>query len=102
MISKVVRGKTFYGACRYVCGDEKRAVILEAEGVRDYNYREMARDFESQHTLRPSLGKPVFHGILSFYPGEKVEDETMTRIAKDYLKHIGIRDTQYVLTKTHR
>ncbi len=99
MISKVVRGKTFYGACRYVCGNEKRAVILEAEGVREYNYREMARDFEVQHNLRPSLGKPVFHGILSFYPGEKPEDETMIQIARDYLKHIGIKDTQYVVTK---
>ena len=99
MISKVIRGKTFYGACRYVCGNEKRSVILEAEGVRDYDYREMAWDFEAQHSLRPGLGKPVFHGILSFYPGEKVEDETMTRIAKDYLKHIGIKDTQYVITK---
>ena len=99
MISKVVRGKTFYGACRYVCGDEKRAVILEAEGVRDNNYREMARDFEAQHSLRPSLGKPVFHGILSFYPGEQPKDETMTKIARDYLKHLGIKDTQYVITK---
>ena len=99
MISKVVRGKTFYGACRYVCGNEKRAITLEAEGVRDYDYREMARDFEAQHSLRPSLGKPVFHGILSFYPGEKPADETMVRIARSYLKELGIRDTQYVITK---
>ncbi len=99
MISKVIRGKTFYGACRYVCADAKRAVILEAEGVRDYDYREMAKDFEAQHSLRPSLGKPVFHGILSFYPGEKPADETMVRIARSYLKELGIRDTQCVITK---
>ena len=99
MISKAIRGKTFYGACRYICGDERRATMLEAEGVRGYDYRMMARDFEAQHSLRPGLGKPVFHGILSFYPGEKPDDETITKIARDYLKHLGIKDTQYVITK---
>ena len=51
MISKVIIGKTFYGACRYVCMDQKRAVVLEAEGVRDYDYKLMAEDFEMQHVF---------------------------------------------------
>ncbi len=42
MISKVITGKTFYGACRYVCMDEKRALVLEKEGVRGHNYKLMA------------------------------------------------------------
>ena len=99
MISKVVIGKTFYGACRYVCMDTKRAVVLEAEGVRDYDYKLMSKDFESQQSLRPSLTKAVFHGILSFYPGEKIEDKTMAEIAKEYLLEMKIRDTQFVIVK---
>ena len=50
MISKVVIGKTFYGACRYVCMDKKRAVVLATEGVRDYDYKLMAKDFELQQS----------------------------------------------------
>lgn len=73
MISKVIIGKTFYGTCRYVCSDHKRAIVLESDGVRDYNYKLMARDFEMQYAFRPSLSKAVFHGILSFYPGEKLK-----------------------------
>ena len=65
MISKVITGKTFYGACRYVCMDTKRAVVLEADGVRDYDYKLMAKDFERQQAFRPSLTKTVFHGIIS-------------------------------------
>jgi hypothetical protein len=99
MISKVVIGSSFYGACRYVCMDEKRAVVLETEGVRNYHYKLMADDFETQQQFRPTLGNAVFHGILSFYPGEKVADETMIEIAKKYLKELNISNTQYVITK---
>ncbi len=99
MISKVVIGKTFYGACRYVCMDKKRAVVLEAEGVMDYDYKLMAKDFELQQSLRPSLTKAVFHGIISFYPGEKVEDKMMAKIAREYLAEMKINDTQFVVVK---
>lgn len=99
MISKVVIGKTFYGACRYVCMDKKRAVVLEAEGVRDYDYKLMAKDFELQQSMRPSLTKAVFHGIISFYPGEKVEDKMMSEIAREYLAEMKITDTQFAIVK---
>ena len=99
MISKVVIGKTFYGACRYICMDKKRAVVLEAEGVRDYDYKLMAKDFELQQSLRPSLTKAVFHGIISFYPGEKIEDKMMAEIAREYLAEMKITDTQFAIVK---
>ncbi|MDE3181777.1 MAG: relaxase/mobilization nuclease domain-containing protein [Bacteroidota bacterium] len=99
MISKVVIGKTFYGACRYICMDKKRAVVLEAEGVRDYDYKLMAKDFELQQSMRPSLTKAVFHGIISFYPGEKVEDKMMAKIAREYLAEMKITDTQFAIVK---
>ena len=99
MISKVITGKTFYGACRYVCMDKKRAVVLETEGVRGYGYKLMAADFEIQQSFRPSLKKAVFHGILSFYPGEKVADNLMAEIAKEYLQEMKIIDTQFAIVK---
>jgi hypothetical protein len=99
MISKVITGKTFCGACRYVFMDEKRAVILETEGVRGYDYKLMAKDFETQQAFRPSLRKAVFHGILSFYPGEKIEDKKMKEIATEYLREMKIVDTQFAIVK---
>jgi len=59
----------------------------------------MASDFEMQQAIRPSLKKAVFHGILSFYPGEKIDDEKMVFIAKEYLEKMGITNTQYSITK---
>ena len=99
MISKVIIGKTFSGACRYVCKDQKRAVVLDAEGVRDCDWKSMSEDFERQHSLRPALSKAVFQGILSFYPGEKIEDKRMIEIAREYLNKMNISDTQFSITK---
>jgi DNA-binding protein len=99
MVSKVILGRSFRGCCRYVCQDLDRAVVLETEGVRGYDYKLMADDFEIQQSLRPGKEKAVFHGILSFYPGEKPMDEKMVEIARSYLDQIGIRNTQYSITK---
>jgi hypothetical protein len=99
MISKVVTGSSFYGCCRYICEDEGRATILEAEGVRDYSYHLMAHDFEMQRRELPGKNKAVFHGILSFYPGESLTDELMAVIAKEYLEKLNMSDTQYVIAK---
>jgi hypothetical protein len=99
MISKVIIGNSFAGVCKYVCANQSRAIVLDMEGVRGHNYKAMASDFEEQQASRPSLNKAVFHAILSFYPGEKIEDEKLAAIAKDYLQKLGIRETQFSITK---
>ena len=99
MLNKLNIGKKFSKTCRYVCGDSTRAIVLDAEGVRAYNWKFMSEDFERQHALRPSLNKAVFHGILSFYPGESIEDRKMVAIAREYLEKTGISDTQYSITR---
>jgi hypothetical protein len=99
MISKVIIGKSFSGVCRYICSDQRRAVVLESEGVRGHDHKLMSSDFETQHTLRPTLSKAVFHGILSFYPGENMSDRMMVEISKEYLVKMGITDTQFAITK---
>ena len=99
MISKILSGKSFGGLCRYLYQDQSRAVVLEALGVRDYDHKLMAADFEEQRQLNPDLKKPVLHAILSYYPGEKITDEKMKQIGKEYLKELGIQNTQVVIVR---
>ncbi len=99
MISKILSGKSFGGLCRYLCQDQSRALVLEALGVRDYDHKLMAADFEEQRQLNLDLKKPVLHAILSYYPGEKITDEKMKQIAKEYLKELGIQNTQVVIVR---
>lgn len=98
MISKVFGGHSFYHACRYMC-NKAGAEVLEAEGVRGYNYKYMADDFLRQAADRPEKGQACFHAVLSFYPGEKPADELMVEIGRKYLEEIAITDTQFAFTK---
>src|SRR5450755_1560392 len=99
MISKICVGHSFYGSIRYICNELKKAEILEVEGVRGHDHKFMIQDFERQHSLRPEKKQACFHGILSFYPGEKPSDKTITEIAGKYLGGLNIRNTQYAIVK---
>ncbi|HEY4111314.1 relaxase/mobilization nuclease domain-containing protein [Puia sp.] len=100
MIAKTfLTAQGFGESCAYVCQTQSRAVILTAEGVRVHDVKLMAADFEWQHGLMPEKEKPVYHCVLSFSPGERVEDERLAELGERYLEKVGMADTQYVLVK---
>jgi len=98
MISKAVPAHSFYHTCRYICR-KQGAEILLAEGVRGHDFKLMAEDFIRQQQMRPSKQVACFHGILSFYPGERPSNEVMREIAKKYLQQLGLVGTQYAVCK---
>jgi hypothetical protein len=100
MISKIfLTGQSFGQTCRYVCQDLVRAEVLAVDGVRGYDHRLMAEDFELQHRFNPVKEKPVFHGMLSFLPGEDPGNALMVEIAQLYLQKIKMSNTQYAIVK---
>ncbi len=98
MISKHLTAHSFYHTCRYIT-NKPGAELLIAEGVRGYDFKLMAEDFAMQQALRPEKKLACMHAILSFYPGEKPEDEKMKAIALEYLEKLNIIDTQYAISK---
>jgi hypothetical protein len=98
MVSKVFSGHSFYHACRYVV-NKQGAEVLAYEGVRGHDFKVMSDDFILQQQLRPEKEKACFHCSLSFYPGEKVSDEQIVSIAKEYLEKMKIVNTQFAVTK---
>jgi Relaxase/Mobilisation nuclease domain len=93
-----LNGKTFPEACQYVL-EQSQAQVIYAEGVRTHDHRLMAEDFEWQHRLMPEKEKSVFHGVLSFPPGESVTDERLVEIGKKFKQKIEMDDTQCVFVK---
>jgi hypothetical protein len=98
MISKQLTAHSFYHTCRYVL-DKSGAEVLKAVGVRDYDYQKMAEDFQMQLQLRPEKSRACLHSVISFYPGEKPDDQTLIEIAEKYLTRLEVTDTQYAITK---
>jgi hypothetical protein len=102
MIGKVITGKSFGGCIRYVV-QKHDAVILDAAGVRMQQVNQTINDFNLQRKYNPNLGKAVGHIALNWSVNDldKLNDEVMVNMAKEYLQRMKIQDTQYLIVK-HR
>lgn len=96
MIGKIVKGKSFKGCISYVLRD-KDAKILMSDGVLETDTKSIINSFYMQSLLNPKLSKSVGHIPLSFSPDDKerMTDHFMGQLAKEYMKLMGIENTQY-------
>ena len=101
MIGKQTKGTSFGGCVRYVLKEEK-SKLLEAVGV-DGTPEQMAEQFGLQSLLNDKVKNIVGHTSLNFSPEDserlKHDDALMLQIAHDYMKLMGIENTQYIIAR---
>lgn len=101
MIGKQTKGTSFSGCVCYVLKEEK-SKLLEAVGV-DGTPEQMAEQFELQSLLNEKVKNIVGHTSLNFSPEDsdrlKHDDALMLQIAHDYMKLMGIQNTQYIVAR---
>ena len=97
MIAKMVKGRGFRGAAEYDLKKEKGRII--STNMAGKNSRELAAEFGEIRKLRPNLGKAVLHVSLSAAPGEKLTDEQWREVGQRYLRGMGFKDNQFVITR---
>ena len=100
MIGKIMKAASFSRCVHYVTGKED-ARILASDGVLLTTTQDIIDSFEFQRRMNPRISKPVGHIALSFLPEDKdkLTDEMMTRIAREYMELMGIKDTQFLLVR---
>ena len=81
----------------------KKADIIASEGVDLTSNKSITASFSLQAKSRPSLKNFVGHISLSFAPEDtpKLSDKLMADIAKEYLRRMGIVNTQYIISRHH-
>ena len=102
MIAKIVTGASFGGCTAYAYGKDQAEVIAH-DGIIPDDPRIAAKCFEIQSQLNPRVSKPVGHIAISFKPEDKprLTNDFMVQLAKEYMKKMGIKDTQYVIVRHH-
>lgn len=100
MIGKIMKAASFSRCVHYVTGKEE-ARILASDGVLLTSTQDIIDSFEFQRQMNPRISKPVGHIALSFLPEDKdkLTDEMMTKIAREYMELMGIKDTQFLLVR---
>lgn len=101
MMGKIMKGTSFGGCVSYVLKKEK-SQLLDMEGVRG-TPEQMAELFELQTLLNDKVKNTVGHISLSFSPddGERIRNDNvyMTEIAREYMKQMGIENTQFIIAR---
>ncbi len=104
MMAKISSGQGFAGLVDYANDiRNKEANIIASEGVDLTSNKSIVASFSLQAKSRPSLKNFVGHISLSFAPEDtpKLSDTLMADIAKEYLRRMGIVNTQYVMSRHH-
>ena len=101
MIAKIVKGSSFRGVVNYILDKEKDAKILVCDGLFAENKETIAGSFEAQSKMNSKVTKPVGHISLAFSKEDehRLTDRAMAGIALEYLKKMGIADTQILIVR---
>ena len=102
MIGKISKGATFHGCVKYAMSKDE-AKLLAAEGVLIGTVKEISDSFEMQRAMRPTIKQPVGHIALSYKPEDapRLTDKVMVGLAHEYMKEMGIKNTQYIIVRHH-
>ena len=104
MIAQISSGEGFGGLVSYANDILKKdTVIVASDGVSLTSNATITASFKAQAKARPSLRKFVGHISLSFSPDDKdkLDDQKIAEIAREYMRRMGIVNTQFVVFRHH-
>ena len=106
MIAKISATENLGGALGYNFKKVEKgeaSILLAAELYQSkegrYTMEEVFADMESLIPKNCRTKKTVFHCSLNPHPDEKLSDETLTQIAKEYMKALGYGNQPYIVFK---
>ncbi|MEM6814090.1 MAG: relaxase/mobilization nuclease domain-containing protein [Bacteroidota bacterium] len=100
MIGKVSIGKSFGGCVRYVM-EKDQAQVLDQSGIRSQNAVVATQDFNAIRRENPDVKNAVWHTSISFAHQDKLTDQQMVDIGRDYLNKMDLKNHQYLMVR-HR
>ena len=106
MIAKISATENLGGALGYNFKKVEKgeaSILLAAELYQDkegyYTMEEVFADMEALIPKKCRTKKTVFHCSLNPHPDEILSDETLTRIAKEYMEALGYGNQPYIAFK---
>ena len=106
MIAKISSTENLGGALGYnfkKVGKGEASILLAAELYQNndgnYTMEDVLADMEALIPEKCRTKKTVFHCSLNPHPDEKLSDETLTQIAKEYMEALGYGNQPYIVFK---
>jgi len=108
MVVKITQGKTVGGMLQYnnkkfqhgdaaILGYNK--IITGGRDIEKLGITQTKKSFEAFGNLNEGAKKKYIHVSLNPHPEEKLSDETLKAIAKEYMKQLGYASQPYIIYK---
>lgn len=102
MMGDLKKRASFARVVNYV-NNPKKARLIDSKDVRQDDNATIARSMQGQADDKPGrkLKNPVYHISLDFAHEDapKLTDELMVEIAREYMRCMGITNTQYIMCR---
>ena len=102
MIGDLKKRESFARVVNYV-NNPKKARLIDSRDVRLDNNATIARSMQGQADDKPGrkLKNPVYHISLDFAHEDapRLTDDLMVEIAREYMRHMDITNTQYIVCR---
>ena len=101
MMAKIVKGKSFKGVINYILDKQKETRVIDADGLRMKSKASVIRSFITQVSMNSRISKSVCHISLDFsaQDKDKLTNQFMVQVARDYMERMGIANTQYIIAR---
>lgn len=104
MICKLNFGNSFGGCLDYITGkydqDKQTKILAHSMGIPDMDNKSIAQIFRAYSQKgNHDIKCPVGHFAYSFHKNDadRMTDEFMTKIVKEHMQMLGIKDTEWIL-----
>lgn len=106
MVAKINVGNSLFGALAYnaekVANDKAKVltankIFASTDGT--FDMAACLRDFESYMPDHCRTEKPIVHISLNPHPDDKLTNEQLTAIAREYMERLGYGDKPYIVYK---
>jgi hypothetical protein len=106
MIASQKIGKSFMGALKYnwiklTHPDPNLRAKLLSTNFTSMDLAMIKQEVDLVRSLRPTLGRYVYHTSLNFHKDDVLDNKTLLAIAEDYLRLSGYTSNQYFIFRHH-
>lgn len=106
MVAKIAIGRSLYGMLAYNMQkvEKREAKVLDVNKIGyplsgEFQLNECYRDFEYSLPKEYRCNSPFIHISLNPHPDDKLTDEQLTAISREYMDRLGYGEQPYIIFK---
>ncbi|WP_051359648.1 relaxase/mobilization nuclease domain-containing protein [Adhaeribacter aquaticus] len=103
MVARIIHGKDIIGLINY--NEKAESTVLYAQQINDFKpmesltLKDKIQAFQAYINLNPKISKPTFHVSLNPDPADKLTDEQLTEIGREYMERMNFGQQPFIIYK---